>query len=179
MTRRSLRRGVDRLPPSGSCRWAGGAVLLAVLLGTTGAMSTAQVASASADLVTCSQSAFDAAAAAGGKVVFGISCSLTLTQPVQIPSSLDVTIESGGNTVVLCSAARSISPGSSSPTARFEARRVATERPVRLQRGASGERSASPGNRATRADPAVPAVPVSLGKAAPSISRQGPPRSPR
>jgi hypothetical protein len=52
-------------------------------------------------LSVCSLSRFTAAVAAGGDVVFGTSCSLTLVKAVKIPASLDVSIDSGGFSVSL------------------------------------------------------------------------------
>jgi hypothetical protein len=85
----------------GSCRSRGWLAVPAVAVALGGLLTTAGVATAGPTTVACTQSAFDAAVKAGGTVVFGANCTITLTKTVNIPASLTVSIESGGNTVDL------------------------------------------------------------------------------
>src|SRR5581483_3878973 len=75
---------------------------IALLIAAVAPITSATYAAADTTLMSCDESAFRAAVAAGGTVRFGVSCfPLVLTQTIVIPAGLDVTIDRNGNSVQL------------------------------------------------------------------------------
>ena len=70
--------------------------------GATGIVGTGTASAGPATVISvCTLANFEAAVAAGGTVTFATNCSLTLTNTVKVPSSLNLTINGGGFTVSL------------------------------------------------------------------------------